>query len=74
MSSMVEELIGNEEVMIAIARAQNGGQDPPNFLGEDEKTNEENTQTEGRREDEEDEEYDYRMYKEYMDSLKEDTQ
>lgn len=66
MQSMVEELIGNEEVMLAIARASGnhieGYGDDTSETTSDDKSE---TVPEGNEEDEDD---DYRRYKEYMDS------
>ena len=66
MQSMVEELIGNEEVMLAIARAS--GNHIEGYDGEDasEPTSEDKSDTV--QANEEDEDDDYRRYKEYMDS------
>jgi hypothetical protein len=66
MQSMVEELIGNEEVMLAIARASGNhiegyGDDTSDTTSDDKSE----TVQEGIDEDEDD---DYRRYKEYMDS------
>lgn len=67
MQSMVEELIGNEEVMLAIARASgNHIEGYDDIAG----ANEEKSAAAGGEssEAEEDEDDDYRRYKEYMDS------
>ncbi len=65
MQSMVEELIGNEEVMLAIARASGNHIEGYEEDASETTSEEKNETVQGNEEDEDD---DYRRYKEYMDS------
>ena len=68
MQSMVEELIGNEEVMLAIARASGNHIEGYNDDSSETISDDKSDPAQGNEVGEEDEDDDYRRYKEYMDS------